>query len=507
MTRIESIRLLKGGFAAMLCTVLAGCQEPVEFTRKPVEKSQEGGQPSVRAPVFVVARTDSTSLNAEIAARIPDRILRVKRWISKAACVEKNGRKRCASARVTGDITRSGEIQFAGTASGLIIHIPVTYRFDVRGSGVARDVEETATGQFVLKANYTVSLDDTWQANVSYRDKLAAADAKNIRILERTIDLAKPIKRKLRSTLRRLASTLQGALDTTSISSGAVEEAWRHLHYPVQLMKEPALWIRGEPQSITSGGLNVVGDTLEFRVAIDTDIRTYTGKRPVPLIAQNMPGIEQGSTIEPASRLIMPVDLSYAEIASRIKNALEKAGPIKPETSSKADSFKIQSVRLFPVSGRLALAVSMETQIKDHWQSLSGTTYVLGTPTVEKGTARLGLKLAEFSAPTPSPSMFDNGRFILPEKPLVDAFRKGMEIGLKERFASVLGLANQATQGNFATDSRIRGRFDDLKVHSIETHSDGLRINLDLVGALSIYPGAGKIASGPGTAEKSSLPQ
>jgi len=499
-------RLAATVFTLAASLFLAGCESDVEFTRRPVEQAQTGDRPAVRSPVFVVARSDAAPLRAAVAAGIPKRLLRVSRWVSKAACVEKNGRRRCASARVKGDITRTGDVSLLGTSTGFTLQIPVSYEFEVRGGGVARSLETTVAGKFVIKAPFTVSLDGTWQPGVRFAGDLTMEGARAIPIMEKSLNVADQIARKLRRPLARLARAFEGTLDTTE-AIRIVEKTWRHLHYPVQLRKEPPLWLRGDPESIAFGGLGIRGDEIELRIAILGKVATFAGERPVPLIARTMPELDTTPIAVAESHLIMPVDLPYGEIASRIKDALDTAGPIVANQSSKAKSFVVTGVTLFPSNGRLTMAIGLEADIEGNWQKLTGTAYMMGTPAVRKGATNLTLKLVEFSAPTPSPALFDEGRFILPEKPFAAAFRKGLELDIKERFASVLDGINRVTQADFAENNRIRGRFDELKVHSIEVHEGNLRINLDLVGALSVYPGSAKVAAGLGTVEPSSSAQ
>lgn len=493
-------------WTVMLCGLLAGCQDSVEFTRRPVEKVQSGEQPSIRAPIFVVARMDAMPLKTQAEGRIPERIIRVRRRLPKAACVEKNGRTRCVSARVTGDVVRQGGAVIAGAPDGFALKIPMAYALKVKGSGIAGDVEEMVRGNFVVTANFRISLGETWAATVRYRNDLDASAADDLKILRGNIDLAKSIARKLRNPLSRLAKSFERSIDAAAASK-IVDATWRYLHYPVALQESPPLWLRGEPQKVAFGGIGVLDESLELRVAILTDVKTYSGERPVPLIARAMPPLDLRPLDVPASHLVMPVDLAYDEIAGRIRGALDKRGVIRPPENAKASSFTVKSVKLYPAGGRLAVAVQLEAEMLDRWQNLTGTAYVLGTPHVEAGQAHLGLKLVEFSAPTQSPALFDNGKFVLPETPFVEALREGIRINLKDRFASVLMQANQIAQSDFAKGNQMRGRFDDLSVHSIETMETGLRINLDLIGALSVYPGAGKVASGLGKVEPSSSEQ
>ena len=120
---------------------LVGCQDNIEFTRKPIEKAQSGERPTVRTPIFVVARADGAFLKSEAAGRSPERVMRIRRRLPRAACVEKNGRTRCVSARVTGTVLQQGDITMAGATDGFALKIPMAYRFDVKGTGVARDVD------------------------------------------------------------------------------------------------------------------------------------------------------------------------------------------------------------------------------------------------------------------------------------------------------------------------------------------------------------------------------
>ncbi len=475
--------------------VLAGCQENIEFTRKPVERAQSETRSAAISPIFVVSRTDATPWIREIDSRLPDRLLGVALNLSRAACVDSNGRKRCNTARVTGGVERDGPAVLKGTASGFSVRIPAKYSFKARGRGAARNVETQATGRVVLTAPFTVSIDQNLQPDVQFGGTVSIEGGKQIQILERTLDVAKPLARKFRNRFRSMTRVFETSFDTSQ-TAATVETAWRHLHYPIQLRREPPLWLRGDPESVAFGGIGVVDDTLELRIAILGKLATFTSERPVPLIAREVPELDSTPSAVTASHLVMPVDLPYAEIASRIKATFDKAGPLKSPHSTKPAGFTVTRVTLHPADGRIAMAVAMESDMEGSWQKLAGTAYVTATPTLKPGSGVLGLKLAELTAPRPSPVLFEGGKFIVPEKPLIAALRSGLNIKLKERFAAVLGDINRVADTQFAKSYRIRGRFDDLSVHSIETHKTGLRINLDLIGALSVYPGTPTVAAG-----------
>jgi len=507
MTAIRDCRTTtRTALLAALALASAGCQEQIELTRKPVEQAQSGERPSINSPVFVVARTSAEPIYKQIDARLPQRLLRLSRNMRRAACLELNGRRRCGTARLNGSVERDGAAAIKGTPEGFELEIPARYSFTAKGRGAARSVKQEIDGRMRLTAPFRVTLDANWDPTVRYSGDVRVVGVDALKILDKPLNISDPLARKFRGQFRAFARTISNAIDTTD-AVRTTEETWRHLHYPVQLRAIPELWLRGDPQKIAFGGVTATDDTLELRIAIVGKIATFADARPVPLLAREMPELDTSPITVPESHLIMPVDLPYDEIAQRIRAELKRAEPLKIEGSDKAKGFTVTDVKLYPSRGRLTLAVGLESEVEGEWLTLTGTAYVLGTPSMRSGKGSLGLKLAGFSAPTPTPTLFDEGRFIVPERPLVEAFRKGMEIKLKDRFASVLGDINKVSDVPFAKQNRLRGRFDDLAVHSIETAKTGLRINLDVVGALSVYPGIANLAAELGKSDAVSAEQ
>ncbi|MEL7544361.1 MAG: DUF4403 family protein, partial [Pseudomonadota bacterium] len=183
---------------------------------------------------------------------------------------------------------------------------------------------------------------------------------------------------------------------------------------------------------------------------------------------------------------IVPVALPYEEIAGRMRTAFAAKGPIADSLGGKSVTITVEDIKLFPSNNRVAIALRLTVRTEGAWRDLSGTAYLMGTPALIPNTGRLGLRFVDFTAPRSTPALFDNGRFILPERVFASVAQAGFDMDLKDRFGSVLPDVNGLMDVPFAEKLRLKGRFADLGIHAVTPADDALRIALTAQGTLSV---------------------
>lgn len=494
-----------GSVAAVVASALlsSGCQEVVDFTRKPIHRAKDLKPAIVQTPIFVTWRTDVRVLESQLVEKVPEVIATVRTGLRRAACVLRRGRKRCLNAVVTGKIMRSGEARLSGDASGVRLEIPVRYELTARGIGYARSQTETVSGAMTMTALYSVTLNDDWQPSVALARQLQVDGEKTIKLLNGQLSIEKLVRFRLARRLAGSARDLRQLIRTQSLKD-MTRRAWRSLHYPVQIASKPELWLRGEPYAAHFGGFKIAGGVLEMRIALMTKLHTYIDERPLPLIAQELPQLRTDEPTIKRSRLSMPLLVPYPKITKAINARLASGEPMDLGPEGKDLTIAVNAVRLYPSNSRLALALDLEVEQEDQWRSLVGKAFLLGRPQVRRGTSILDLQRVEFTAPTPSPDLFKDGKFLLPKAPFVDAFKKAVKFDLNDAFKKLLAGANASTNRRMGDRFWLKGRFEQIEVGAITPLRDALQLNVELIGDLTINGERGGVAVGAeakGTAE------
>lgn len=485
-------------FALIGCTFgLVACQGEQDFTRQPAQSVTQKAVAPIQTTVFVSDAIPLSDMVSALDERLPNRLTAVSRRLSRAACIERNGRTRCRTARVTGNIVRNGPPQLIGSATGLTLAIPAEFTLRARGTGAARAITAETRGNLIVNADFDITLDENWQHQVTFRAPARLTGTHTPKLLNREIELDASFARGFTRRMTGLRRTIATRLNATSLAS-RIDSAWRNLHYPVLLTSQPRKWLRGDPQSLAFGGIAADREALNTRIAVRGRLAIYDAERPVPLIARQRPalsrvetrnsrGLDDAATVQlPHTKLVVPVILPYVEIAGRIEAALKADGPITETVAGKNVQIAIEGVTLFPSNGRITIALKLVIRTEGAWQDLSGTAYLMGTPGIMPKTGRLGLRFVEFTAPRPTPALFDAGRFILPQDTFVAAAKAGFDVDLKQRFSNVLPDLNRLMNVPFAEQYRLGGQFSDLGIHAVTPSTDDLRIALTAKGALSV---------------------
>lgn len=473
---------LAGFGVAILVT---GCQDTTDLTRRPVERQNEAGQQSITTKVFVASQINDDTLREQLAGLLPENISTVKLWVKKAACAKYRGRRRCASAHFVGSIRRDGPLSVAALGKDLRVMVPLRYEMTATGSRHAEKLKQTTSGRLTLSALYEIALDKDMKPSVRYLNSYRWQGDTEVKLLNGKVSIARAITRKVRTRLRSFASMIANDLETRS-ATDILAKAWRTLHYPVELSAKDNLWLRGEPMSVGFAGMKSDSGVLEVRFGIDTRLKSFIGARPMPLIPIAMPDLAREVAGDARSHFLMPVRLDYDVIKGRLAKILPAGSVIKAERNGEELLFTVKGAEIFPSLGRLALAVSLEADLPDRWRSLSGTAYLVGSLKVRGSDGVLSLASAKFTAPTASPSLFADGKFLLPQQPFREAFERAVKIDLRQAFGSVLQKANKIMNRPLSDDLMLNGVFRSLDVHSIEPQRDGLLVNLDLIGDLTV---------------------
>ncbi len=479
-----------------LLVVLVGCQDAVEFTRRPFEPSTERRQPEgVDTKVFVASRVDEDILKERLDDLLPDRLAAINLWLKRAACLRYRGRRRCTAAHVIGEIRRSGPLMISALGNSLEVSIPLSYQLSASGSRFAAELADESRGTLVVRALYEVGLDRKLKPKVAFLNSYHWRGATEVKLLAGTLTLSPLIERKLRSPMRLFARAVMTALDGKSAQQ-VLAPAWRQLHYPIKLGGDDGLWLRGEPVSVAFAGLDTRSGHLELRYAITTRLRTFVGERPIPLIPIAMPELEREVRGETQSRFLMPVRLDYGRLAARLGEKLPQGHTFEARRGDEVVRFTVLGTRLMPAGGRLAIAAELEADLPDRWRALKGTAYVVAAIEIAPDKRSLRLGEVAFTAPNALPSLFHDGRFILPLAPFVQALQHAVAIDLGREYAGKLAAANKIFNRALGNGMVLRAAFVKAGVHSIVPDADGLRVNLELLGDLVVAPRPGMVREG-----------
>ncbi len=497
----------------LMAVLAAGCEEAVDITERPREVVREVKVARDPTPVFLSRRIPLADIERELADAVPaslgdlrrtdwdvlceSREVRVRRYRRGRREIVRRVRRVCQGARINGSIWRDGPARIGGDGGVLRIEVPIAYRFTVRGRGDARDREAKLEGKRVVRARVDVAFDETWKASARISDTLEWNEPPEVEALGSKFSFEGPVRKALKRRLRTIAETIQEALARNGEKMRALaEQGWRHLHYPVQLLEEPAIWLRGRPTAVRLAGVFLHDHALELRLAIMTRLETYVGERPVPLLAGALPALSPQAPVAERTRLSMPAFVPYEEVAAAAARGLVPGTRLRLEVLPEEVGVEVTGFEVAPAdAGRIAIGARLALSLPERWGSVVGTAYVVARPVVARGETVLRLSRPGLAKPGAAPMLHRDGRFLLAGRAFPEAIAKAVAVDLGTRFRKALSRANAATSRPFGDRLWLNGSFDEVEVTAIVPQRDGIRIELSLVGELAIRADAAPAAA------------
>ena len=472
----------------MICLGLAGCDSEVEFSEAPFPTEDKSEVRPVRTTIFASIPLDLTEFQVEIDRVIPDQLLRINSWLSKAACYERRGRKRCDAARVRGVIVRDGAMKLKPKAGGISAIIPVKADFSAKGQGYSIDVGDSISRHFALHIGYKVELDEKWQAKVSLGQISLGKNAVTIKLLGRDVKYKSALERKVSRSIRNVARKLAATLNEQPFRDIA-SKSWRRLFNPIQISSSPEIWLRGRPMSVGFGGFGIDGERLTSRIAINSLLSTHVNERPVPLMPMPLPLLTSAKAGDGNSHINISLPVKYDEFSNRIVKAVVQdavdIGSDENEISVRALGGEIYASKRF-----LALQLDVETDVGGKWFAQSGKLYLTALPWFNAEKGLLTLKHVNMTPPKTNPKYFLDGRFLLRKVPFTKWFKEAMSLDLNERFETVLADTNSMMNHKIDKALWLHGHFKEIGVSSISPRQDHLQLNLKLRGVLTLSQSA-----------------
>lgn len=517
----------------LLSLGLAGCGEPVQFMERPSDPSSSGLlaaqsrplQQSVASVFYVAAPVSNDRMRAALDDVFPERVLRVSQRVRRAACIERNGRKRCNSADVKGDVRLEGAVSVEAHNGEIAIRLPLRFNLGMQGRGRTRELQRTETGLYTLTLLYAVKLNKNGDVNVDGGNNWTWDRAPKLEVFEKSLDLSKSIPRNLSKARRSVRSRLAKLLDT-GVEPELLEEAWRSAFYPLAvaelsasaasqdtgpedgatadtsaadgdttvdvaqdeasdaLSQTPSMgnWMRGDPQALHFIGLGGAGDGLSVRYAIPSKITTFVDERPVPGLPVQMPELARTPPPVSQSELLVPVRISYDILQAQLERVVPP-GTELTGTGANPATFTVEALKVFAADGLITLAFDLDGPA-------TGRAYAVAKPRISDDGKTLDMSDIALTRGMPNPSLYTDGRFLLADLPLAEAFADGLSYAPADTLGDIAQRANAAVSQRFSAGLEMTTRFDDWRIAHVQPTPEALLLFLALSGDIVLQAAA-----------------
>ena len=493
-----SITAPLGGLAAALAMLLAGCDRPVDVTARPAEISELVTFESAPAAVYVSASADLTKTEDEIVRLLPADLAQIARRVPRAAC-QTNGKPQCLDVRLWGRISRSGQAKITGTAQGLELQLPLHYELTAQpiGPGAATPI----SGSLTVNASFALSMDERWQPALKLGQGFTWPQGAKIKVLNGETSVQADIEPVLTQKLQKLAPGVVAGLVSADFRQ-QVELVWRYLHYPLALSQDRQIWLRGTPVGLRFAGLASTASGSELRMAITAKLQTYVGDRPAPLPPS--PLAQLGTGLEPAGGgIVLPADVSYEALAAAAGPRLP-AVPVTPDLAASSSGNApavapmVRSLSFHPAGKRLAVGVHIAMPANGNWFASQAVAYYLASPTMKPGSPEIGLTQCEPFGVTGKQNARQKEMPFLIDQRFVESLETSVSVNVADRLAASLDAMRRQQSLVLSKGLRLWLLPASAKVVKITPASDGLKLQIEVTGDMSVRRDGTDVASDDG---------
>lgn len=472
---------------------LAGCEEIVDFSGRPNEKLQAGTAETAGSAIYVAEPIDTSGLDETLAGLIPAEVTTIGRRIKKAQCRSSEGEEICRTAMLRGAVIRDGQVRLKGIAGGVALEVPLRADLTARIEGADDASPQQSSHRYVLTATYKAQLDEAWQIGFELAKDVVWNEPPTVQVHDATASIEAELLDELLPKLRRFAGRLGQVLQPNKLK-GLTAEAWRALHAPIQIASGPEIWLSGEPRDVRFGGFADRDGGLEIRTLIATRLRTYVDERPKPLWPADQPALNAapGSAI---GGIVLPIDVGYEDLRAKLKQKLMLGVAVPAVAGEPVPVVTVRDVTLYPVGTRLGIGIDMVVKVPGVWRGLRGYAHFLATPVVEPGSNRLGLGRAELIDPSVIPDQYKRDLAAISRREFADEIAKAMDFDIGQSLERAMQLVNAAADRFIGDGLRLKGKLTSWRVGTIETSRNGLRLNAEFLGDLTIREDKGAQAA------------
>ncbi|MFM9942454.1 MAG: DUF4403 family protein [Hyphomicrobiaceae bacterium] len=514
---------VRAGFIALIAAT-SGCKQEVQLTRAP----------SVGPPPAVPVRRDPTVISLGLAIdlkaaaaiadkAVPESLGRLVEWFDDAACAKRTKWVECNGAKAEVDVLRNGPVTLVAEDGRIALKVPLKYALSARGLGWASFIRESRNGEVVATIPIEAGLAAGFEPDIRLKDPVVMSE-RTIPVLKAKLALGKSLDARLKKPLAPVIESIRESIRAKGLRNVA-ERAWRSLYTPIELGRDPQLWLRIEPDRIVGADFAAEGDELLFRYSIGARLTVAAGQRPAPMLPRPLPETARGpaqgvnltkvitdkagaepSTPKPhaTTELRLPITIGSEPLLKALKEAFAANEVLKSAPSPEAQPIgtKVRNVSLFPARGQLGIELHLDIVEPTRWAGMVGTAHFLARPVIRpNGVLELeGVGLPDSGAKPvrgekkapPSPNVPRIGA-----EPYAGRIAQAGRMTVSNAIRDVLPHANAMIEQPLGDGIALGGRFDEVKIIQVEPVRDGFEITFSLTGNLTLRYSADQALAAP----------
>lgn len=181
---------------------------------------------------------------------------------------------------------------------------------------------KTIRGRAAIDARIAVDVAADWTLKPAINLHYQWLDAPGTRVFGMDISLRREADRALQPQLAKLeqqwATSIQSKIDLRA----QAQQLWTRLHQPIQIAKEPPVWLQVDPKALYWQPPRSAGDTLQLMLGVQARLKLVHGAIPPVLPEQALPQLDLKPPAESGLSLHLDMELDYPALTVALQQQL-----------------------------------------------------------------------------------------------------------------------------------------------------------------------------------------
>ena len=255
-----------------------------------------------------------------------------------------------------------------------------------------------------------------------------------------------------------------------------IEDTWKTLEKPINISKDPKLWLEVEPKSISMTPLTSDGQIVSSSIFIATNASVSLGAEPKShgTGSKELPPLEIASAVNKGFQLNMIADVPYEEAATLAKTHI--VGETFEQGKYKV---KIEDIDIYGSNEKLVVETDLSGSYK-------GQVYLEGIPFYNEAKNQIEMQEVDYELKTKN-FLAKTMSWIF-HKNFEKRIKKQLVFPLDKQFEAIkTKTAEQLKDFKVNDNMRIQGILDDIKIERTYLTPNSIRVQFSSSGDLNLF--------------------
>jgi len=268
-----------------------------------------------------------------------------------------------------------------------------------------------------------------------------------------------------------LSSEIDKAIKNNLNFRKYIQDIWNTLQKPVKLNEEYNIWLKLNPQEISSTPIISQSGKVKISLGVKSIIETYIGKKPEITTSTGLPDYKMVKTLDNQFKINLFTDISYLTIDSLSKKYL-KNQTFKQDKRS----VTIKDIKVYGSDNKMIVGTTLTG-------SFNGTIYLSGKPYYDSITSSIKLNEVDFDLETKN-ALIKTANWLLHKK-FTKMIENNMVFPIGNKIEESKNLINKEIQSyNINKNLVLNGKVTEIKIQNVFLTPESVKLAIIFKGQL-----------------------